>query len=279
MVASIGAVASPSQGAGYYERDGYYAKDDPAHREASAWAGRGAAALGLEGPVDPDTFKAVLDGTVPDGSGRRLGRTGKGGAFEHRPGRDITFSAPKSVSLTALTTEAQRHAAEAFERTGQKVRRFTDLTYGARSWDRPRRVIAKLEHTRGGANPRYVVTSLEDDAQALYDGLYCARGDMENRIKEQQLDLFADRTSCHHWWANQFRLVLASLAYTLIETIRRVGLNGTELARAYVGTIRLKLFKIAAVILINTRRVKFLLASTCPYQRLYFLVARRLAGA
>ena len=102
MVASIGAVASPSQGASYYERDGYYAKDDPAHREASAWAGRGAAALGLEGPVDPDTFKAVLEGTVPDGSGRRLGRIGKGGVFEHRPGRDITFSAPKSVSLAAL---------------------------------------------------------------------------------------------------------------------------------------------------------------------------------
>ena len=102
MVASIGAVASPSQGASYYERDGYYAKDDPAHREASAWAGRGAAELGLEGPVDPETFKAVLEGTVPDGSGRHLGRTGKGGAFEHRPGRDITFSAPKSVSLTAL---------------------------------------------------------------------------------------------------------------------------------------------------------------------------------
>ena len=102
MVASIGAVASPSQGASNYERDGYYAKDDPAHREASAWAGRGAAELGLQGPVDPETFKAVLEGTVPDGSGRRLGRTGKGGAFEHRPGRDITFSAPKSVSLAAL---------------------------------------------------------------------------------------------------------------------------------------------------------------------------------
>ena len=102
MVASIGAVASPSQGASYYERDGYYVKDDPAHREASAWAGRGAAALGLEGSVDPETFKAVLEGRVPDGSGRRLGRTGKGGAFEHRPGRDITFSAPKSVSLAAL---------------------------------------------------------------------------------------------------------------------------------------------------------------------------------
>ncbi len=102
MVASIGAVASPSQGASYYKRDGYYAKDDPAHREASAWAGRGAAELGLEGPVDPDTFKAVLEGSLPDGSGRRLGRIGKGGVFEHRPGRDITFSAPKSVSLAAL---------------------------------------------------------------------------------------------------------------------------------------------------------------------------------
>ena len=102
MVASIGVVASPSQGASYYERDGYYAKDDPAHREASAWAGRGAAELGLEGLVDPDTFKAVLEGRVPDGSDRRLGRIGKGGVFEHRPGRDITFSAPKSVSLAAF---------------------------------------------------------------------------------------------------------------------------------------------------------------------------------
>ena len=102
MVASIGAVASSSQGASYYERDGYYAKDDPAHREASAWAGRGAGALGLSGPVDPDTFKAVLEGTVPDGSGRRLGRGGQHAEFVHRPGRDLTFSAPKSVSLAAL---------------------------------------------------------------------------------------------------------------------------------------------------------------------------------
>ncbi|MCY3818859.1 MAG: relaxase domain-containing protein, partial [Gammaproteobacteria bacterium] len=102
MVASIGAVASPSQGASYYERDGYYAKDDPEHRAASAWAGRGATELGLEGPVDPDTFKAVLEGAVPDGSGRRLGKRGKDGEIHHRPGRDLTFSAPKSVSLAAL---------------------------------------------------------------------------------------------------------------------------------------------------------------------------------
>ena len=102
MVASIGAVASPSQGASYYERDGYYAKDDPAHRQASAWAGRGAEAVGLEGPVDPQTFSQVLEGVVPDGSGRRLGRGGRNAQLVHRPGRDLTFSAPKSVALAAL---------------------------------------------------------------------------------------------------------------------------------------------------------------------------------
>ena len=102
MVASIGAVASPTQGAAYYERDGYYAKDSPEHRAASGWAGRGAAELGLEGPVDPDAFRSVLEGEVPDGSGRRLGRRGKDGEIHHRPGRDLTFSAPKSVSLAAM---------------------------------------------------------------------------------------------------------------------------------------------------------------------------------
>ena len=102
MVASIGAVASPAQGVTYYERDGYYARDDPAHRDASAWAGKGAEALGLSGPVDPDTFKAVLEGKVPDGTGRQLGRKDRDGNIHHRPGRDVTLSAPKSVSLPAL---------------------------------------------------------------------------------------------------------------------------------------------------------------------------------
>ena len=102
MVVSIGTVSAPSQGVTYYERDGYYARDDPAHREASAWAGKGAEALGLSGPVDPDVFKAVLEGKVPDGAGRQLGRVDRDGNCLHRPGRDLTFSAPKSVSLVAL---------------------------------------------------------------------------------------------------------------------------------------------------------------------------------
>ena len=120
------------------------------------------------------------------------------------------------------------------------------------------------------------MTNLKGQAKRLYDKLYCGRGEMENRIKEQQLDLFADRTSCHRWWPNQFRLLLSSLAYILLEAIRRLALQGTELERAYVGTLRLKLLKIGAVIVRNTRRVRFLLASAYPYKRLFFLVAARL---
>ena len=183
----------------------------------------------------------------------------------------------KNKHLNRLTASLQDEAAACFAATGHKVRWFTDFQYAARSWDGARRVIAKIEHSQHGVNPRYVVTNLEGDAKQLYDKLYCARGDMENRIKENQLDMFGDRTSCQHWWPNQFRLLLASLAYTLIEAIRRIALKGTELANAYVGTIRLKLFKIGAVILKNTRRIRFLLASGCPYKELYFLAANRLA--
>ena len=184
----------------------------------------------------------------------------------------------KNKGVNALTADLQSEAAECFAVTGDKVRWFEDIDYGAKSWDRSRRVIAKIECASQGLNPRYVVTNLEADAQPLYDELYCARGDMENRIKESQLDMFGDRTSCQKWWPNQFRLLLSSLAYTLVEAIRRIALKGTELAKAYVGTVRLKLFKIGAVILKNTRRVRFLLASGCPNQALYFLVAKRLAA-
>ncbi len=112
---SIGALSSAAQGASYYERDGYYEKDDPEHRDASAWAGKGAEELGLTGPVDPATFRAVLEGKVPDGSGTELGRRGKDGEILHRPGRDLTFSAPKSVSLAALVG-GDRRIVEAHDR-------------------------------------------------------------------------------------------------------------------------------------------------------------------
>ena len=170
-------------------------------------------------------------------------------------------------------------AEQHFQRTGRKQRRFHVMYYAARTWDRRRRIIVKAEHTTQGSNPRYLVTNLKAQAQYLYDQLYCARGEMENRIKEQQLDLFADRTSCHAWWPNQFRLLLSSLAYTLLEAIRRLALDGTELANAYVGTIRLKLLKIGAVITRNTRRIRFLLSSAYPYQRLFAHVAARLQPA
>jgi hypothetical protein len=122
-----------------------------------------------------------------------------------------------------------------------------------------------------------VVTNLTGDPEELYDRLYCARGNMENRIKEQQLDLFSDRTSCHLWWPNQFRLLLSLLAYILIDSIRRLALKGTQLAQAQCGTIRLKLFKIGAVVLRNTRRIRLHLSSAFPYQPLFWLTAKRLA--
>ncbi|MEJ1372330.1 MAG: IS1380 family transposase [Candidatus Sedimenticola sp. (ex Thyasira tokunagai)] len=162
------------------------------------------------------------------------------------------------------------------ELTGEKQREFFRLHYAAKSWKHTRQVIAKLEVTDKGRNPRFIVTNLEGGKQALYDDLYCARGEMENRIKEQQMGLFADRTSAHYWWANQFRLLLSSLAYVLMESIRRLALKGTELARGQVGTLRIKLLKIGAVMLRNTRRIRFLLSSAYPYQDLFALVVARL---
>jgi hypothetical protein len=118
-------------------------------------------------------------------------------------------------------------------------------------------------------NPRFVVTNLVGRAQTLYDQIYCAGGEMENRIKDQQLGLFSDRTSCHCWWPNQFRLLLSSCAYVLLEALRRLGLKSTELARAQVGTIRLKLLKIGAVVTRNTRRVRIWFSSAFPLKDLF----------
>ena len=184
----------------------------------------------------------------------------------------IAKNARLKAKIATLITDAEK----LYKETGTKARLFDEIHYKAGAWDKPRRVIAKAEHMSQGSNPRFIVTSLKGDARRLYEKLYCARGDMENRIKEQQLGLFADRTSCHDWWANQFRLLLSSLAYVLLESIRRLALSGTELSKAQVTTVRLKLLKVGAVIIQNTRRIRFLLSSAFPYQKLFADVAQAL---
>ena len=163
-----------------------------------------------------------------------------------------------------------------YKRTGDKQRLFGSFGYGAKTWDRPRRVIIKAEHSELGVNPRFVVTNVPGDEQELYDEGYCQRGDMENRIKEQQLGLFADRTSCHLFLANQFRVLLAAGAYVLLETLRRTGLAGTELATAQATTIRLKLLKIGGRVVLSVRRIVINLASGYPLQALFRTVLHNL---
>ena len=180
--------------------------------------------------------------------------------------------------VLGLATNFRAQAQRDFQSQQQKQRRFGEVKYAAATWDKERRVLVKAEHTDQGSNPRFVVTNLEGEAQKLYDEVYCARGEMENRIKEQQLGLFADRTSCHGWWANQFRLLLSSCAYVLLERMRALALAGTELARAQVSTIRLKLLKIGAVVLRNTRTVRLLLSSSYPYQAIFRQVVAALGS-
>ena len=144
-------------------------------------------------------------------------------------------------------------AERTYQDTGARQRLFGSVRYGAYTWDRARRVIVKAEHNVLGPNPRFVVTNLKQTDRYLYDRIYCARGEMENRIKNQQLDLFAGRASCHRFWANQFRQLLSGLAYTLIEGLRRLALSNTALATASPNRIRLTLLRIGAVVVRNTR--------------------------
>jgi hypothetical protein len=168
-------------------------------------------------------------------------------------------------------------------RTGRPARRFKDFTWSTLdSWSRDRRVIGKAEVTGNETNPRFVVTSLkptEVSAQHLYEVIYCARGEMENRIKECQLDLFADRTSAATMRANQLRLWLASMAYVLLCAVRRIGLAHTQFADATCGTIRLKLLKIGALVRISVRRIKLAMASSYPWQNEFALAHLRLQRA
>jgi len=185
----------------------------------------------------------------------------------------------KNSRLNDLAEPWLLEAAVGYLCSQQKQRLFGDFSYAAHSWKDERRVIVKAEHSALGENPRYVVTNLPGDPQQLYEKIYCARGESENRIKEQQLCLFADRTSCMNWLPNQLRLLLSSVAYTLLEALRSLALKGTQLARARCDTIRLRLLKIGATIIRNTRRVRFLLSSSYPMQHLFLKVTKRLAMA
>jgi hypothetical protein len=179
----------------------------------------------------------------------------------------------KNVRLLKKIGKELVQARQGYEETKHATRVFTHFLYCTRtSWSRSRRVIAKAEHLEKGANPRFIVTSLGEGyatPKSLYEETYCARGDMENRIKEQQLDLFADRTSTGTFRANQLRLWFSSFAYVLVSATRRLALKGTRMANATCGTIRLKLFKIGARIALSFRRIRIHLASACPYQDVF----------
>lgn len=189
---------------------------------------------------------------------------------------DYVIGLARNRRLEKQAEPFMQTAQQRYEQTGEKQRIFTEFDDAAGSWDRQRRVIHKAEHNSHGDNPRFVVTSLGDEAQSLYDDIYCARGEMENRIKEQQLGLFAGRTSCHDFNANQFRVLLSSFAYTLIQTLRCTALAGTELAKAQVTTIRTKLLKIGAVITTSVRRIVLRLSSAYPLKELFQTVVSRL---
>ena len=195
-------------------------------------------------------------------------------------GVDYVFGMARNVRLEQIVADALEQARQQFERTGQAARVFIEFEHEtvSGSWSRRRRVVAKAEHIDGKSNPRFVVTSLSAQAcaaQPLYEQMYCARGDMENRIKEQFV-LFADRVSAATMRANQLRLYLSVFAYSLVAGLRRLALKATELATAQVGTIRLRLLKIGAQIRVTVRKVWIELASSFPRQRLFAQILNHL---
>jgi hypothetical protein len=195
---------------------------------------------------------------------------------------DYLFGLARNARLVRAIGAELQAAAVASTATGRPARRFKELVYRTRqSRSRARRVVGKVEHTGDKSNPRFVVTSLtarDWPARELYEDYYCARGECENRIKEAQLDLFADRLSTATFRANQLRLWLASAASVLMHALRRIGLAGSTLARACANTIRLQLLKIGAVITVSVRRVKLAMSEACPNQR-EFIAAFHALGA
>jgi len=186
---------------------------------------------------------------------------------------EYVFGLAKNKRLLKIIGRQLQEAKGQYEATHSAFRVFSEFSYKTRkSWKRERRVVAKAEHLEKGANPRFVVTSLsaeQFEARVLYEELYCARGDMENRIKEQQLALFADRTSTELMRSNQLRLYFSTFAYQLMQGLRRLGLKGTEMAQAQCQTIRLKLLKIGAQIRVSVRRVVLSLAAGYPFREIF----------
>ena len=193
---------------------------------------------------------------------------------------DYVLGLAKNERLKKEITEEMKQAEVQFHNTQQPARMFKEFRYETlKSWSRERRVIGKAEYLEKGANPRFIVTSLSSerfDARALYEDFYCARGDMENRIKEQQLDMFADRTSAATMRANQLRLYLSSAAYIVMHALRRLGLKDTDLAQAQCRTIRLKLLKIGAQIRVTVRNIWVSFAGGYPYTNIFSDVVRNL---
>lgn len=185
-----------------------------------------------------------------------------------------TFGMPKNSRLLWYLEDQMKRAEKQFSSTKEDQKIFTSFNYAPASWKKSRKIIGKASHNENGDNPRFVVTNLPYGPRKVYEKVYCGRCEMENRIKEQKLHLFSDRTSCKLWWANQFRLLLSSLAYILLDSIRRIGLKDTKFEKSYVGTIRLKLLKIGAVIIRNSRKVKFLMTSHYPYKEIFLGVCK-----
>jgi hypothetical protein len=185
-----------------------------------------------------------------------------------------------NTRLVGFVEDELEMARQGCEKSGEAVRYFKDFRYKTlKTWRRERRVIGKAEHLPGKSNPRFVVTSFPRTrykAKYLYEKIYCARGEMENRIKEQQLGLFADRTSTHYLWSNQLRLWFSSFAYVLMNDLRRIGLQGTSMARAQVWTIRTRILKLGAVVKVSVRRVYVALSSVYPWQPLFDQVRRNI---
>ena len=198
-------------------------------------------------------------------------------------GVDYLFGLARNRRLVGEIATELAQAREQSQATGRPARRFKDFLWSTLdSWSRQRRVVAKAEWTQGAANPRFVVTSLdrtEHEARHLYEKIYCARGDMENRIKECQLDLFADRTSAKTMRANQLRLWFASMAYVLLCALRRIALRQTPFAASTCATIRLKLLKIGALVRVSVRRIKIAMPSAYPHQNEFALAHSRLSAA